>query len=399
MKQESTGAGRTAFDEFCEFAGQWLPEVELVDVAMRTAIRGPEIDVFYREGRSRKELVWAGDGVQIFLQLLWHVHRLAAFPTIVLDEPDVYLHADLQRRLIRLLETFEAQIILATHSAEIVTEAPPASVIWLDRSRKRAVASPTGKALEDLSSAIGSHFNLRLARLLRSKVAVFVEGQDARLLRHFARSVGATAFVSEGLLTVVPLDGSTNRARLDGFKWVVENLLEKAIEGWVLLDRDFRSDDEALLLAGELEAAGLNPHIWQRHEIENYVLVPTAIARRSGAPIASVTEMLDIATLDMKDEVLPEFVASRQREAGNKGKAPTTVMTRCLSTLGTEWPDPAFRLAFCPGKEVLSHLNDALQASGFKAVTALGLAGEIRSSEIDDELRAVLTRIHRATTN
>lgn len=399
MKLEPVEGGRTAFDDFREFAAEWLPEVELVDVAVRSGGRGAELDVFYREGRSRKELVWAGDGVQVFLQILWHVHRLRTSPTIILDEPDVYLHADLQARVTRLLETYDVQVILATHSAEIVAEATPASVLLVDRGTRRAVRSPGGKALEDLSGAIGSHFNLRLARVLRSRVAVFVEGQDSKLLRSLARTVGADAFVNEGPLTVVPLDGVANRARLSGFKWVVDNLLEHAIAGWIILDRDYRSAEEAESLTAELEGAGLRAHIWRLHEIESYLLHPQAVARRSGASPDWVGRALDSAASDMRDEVLPDFLAARQAEIRNRGRAPKTVMAEALREFDHAWENGAARAALCPGKELLSRLNQLLQEGGHRAVTPSGLARDLRHDEIDSEVRELLARINRAARN
>ena len=65
------------------------------------------LDLYYTEAgrRTEKELVWAGDGVQIWLQLLLHVFRLRERDVVVLDEPDVFLHPDLQRRLVWLLES------------------------------------------------------------------------------------------------------------------------------------------------------------------------------------------------------------------------------------------------------------------------------------------------------
>ena len=65
--------------------------------------------------RFQKELVWAGDGLQVWLQLLYHVYRVKNFDSIILDEPEVYLHPDLQRKLVHLLEATCRQIILATH--------------------------------------------------------------------------------------------------------------------------------------------------------------------------------------------------------------------------------------------------------------------------------------------
>ncbi len=303
-----------AFSDFRDFAAEWLPEVQLDVVDIRQGTKAAEIDVFYREGRTRKELVWAGDGVQVFLQLLWHIYRLRGSSTIVLDEPDVYLHADLQRRLLRVLETLQSQVVLATHSAEIVTEAPPDAVTWMDRTTSSAVRAPASDTLDQLSKAIGSGFNLRLARVLRSRVAVFVEGMDTKVIRNLASTLGMPAFVNETTITMIPLNGSTNSRRLDGFKWIVENLLRSSIRGWVILDRDYRSDVEVQSLSAALTEAGLNVHIWRRHEIESYLLNPSAISRRSGAPTNMVHELLLNQSRAMKEEVLPGLTKYRFEE-------------------------------------------------------------------------------------
>src|SRR5205085_12094826 len=101
---------------------------------------GLNLDCFYREaGRpAEKELFWAGDGIQVWLQLLFHIERVKQAPIIVLDEPDLYLHPDLQRRLVRVLESTGAQTITATHSPEILTEVLPGALVWVDTTNRRA---------------------------------------------------------------------------------------------------------------------------------------------------------------------------------------------------------------------------------------------------------------------
>ena len=78
-----------------------------------------ELDLLYTEPgrRSEKEIVWAGDGIQVWLQLLLHVFRNRHVDVVILDEPDVFLHPDLQRRLVKLLDELPAQTIAATHSS------------------------------------------------------------------------------------------------------------------------------------------------------------------------------------------------------------------------------------------------------------------------------------------
>ena len=49
---------------------------------------------FERGSRVPKEIVWAGDGIQVWLQLLYQVHRVRNADTIILDEPELHLCGD-----------------------------------------------------------------------------------------------------------------------------------------------------------------------------------------------------------------------------------------------------------------------------------------------------------------
>lgn len=66
------------------------------------------------------EVALMGHGLQMWLQTMWFLCRSSPTATVVLDEPDVYMHPDLQRRLVRLVRGRYPQIIIATHSVEIV---------------------------------------------------------------------------------------------------------------------------------------------------------------------------------------------------------------------------------------------------------------------------------------
>jgi len=90
--------------------------------------------------------------------------------------------------------------------------------------------------------AIDSQVNLRLARGLRAGGVVFVEGQDARILRNFARRLGASELVHQTNLITIPLGGYTSWEHIEPFEWLTEGLLEGAVKVLVVLDRDYRSD-------------------------------------------------------------------------------------------------------------------------------------------------------------
>lgn len=57
----------------------------------------------------------------------------------MLDEPNVYMHADLQRRLVRLITPMFSQLIIATHSLEIIEEVPSDCIIPIDSQKRHMI--------------------------------------------------------------------------------------------------------------------------------------------------------------------------------------------------------------------------------------------------------------------
>jgi predicted ATP-dependent endonuclease of OLD family len=241
---------------------------------------GTGLDFYYQEPGSRipKEVFWAGDGIQIWLQLLLHVFRETSADTIVLDEPDALLHSDLQRRLVNFLESVPAQVITATHAPDLIMEAPEESIVWVARDRRRAVRAPDAKRQWEMSETLGTAFNLPLARTLRARCVAFVEGKDLKILRNLAQTVGATRLAREAGVAVVPLEGFERWEQVEPFKWLLDNLLRGSVPAYVILDRDYRSQDVVDEIEGRLKSIGVRPHIWSRHELENTCSSPRPLA-------------------------------------------------------------------------------------------------------------------------
>ena len=75
------------------------------------SIREPErpdvldnrLTMFVSENRIDRELYWSGLGFQIWCQLLTHISRCSESDILVVDEPEVYLHPEVQRQLLGIL--------------------------------------------------------------------------------------------------------------------------------------------------------------------------------------------------------------------------------------------------------------------------------------------------------
>lgn len=386
------------FEDFVEFVTSWLPEIEELSVITRQGkeLGDREIDVLVRErgDRTPKELFWVGDGMQIFVQILTHLWRLRSADVVILDEPDLYLHADLQRRLVRLLDSTEAQTITATHSSEMLAEASSESVVWVDKSRRRAVRRPQPASLEDLSAQIGSSFNLRLATALRVRTVVFVEGDDMAVIREIAKTVGAHDLASERNCAVIAIKGFSNWVRVEPFKWFVSDFLDGSVDVHVLLDRDYRTEADVGEVRSALEAVGVRAHVWRRRELENYLLNPEAIARLSNSSPSYISSQLASITDDMTEDVLAQFARERLSSSPSSKKNLAGTISETYTELRPHAADPVWRLHRYPAKAILNELNTALQQAGHTTVSTKMLARQLRISEIPDEMHNWLIEVN-----
>jgi predicted ATP-dependent endonuclease of OLD family len=55
---------------------------------------------------------------------------------LVIDEPDIYLHSDLQRQLLNILHDLGPDILIATHSTEIIVEAERGDIIVVNKKSR-----------------------------------------------------------------------------------------------------------------------------------------------------------------------------------------------------------------------------------------------------------------------
>lgn len=354
------------------------------------------IDVYYTDAGSHveKELYWAGDGLQIWLQLLFHIWRNRGAPILVLDEPDVFLHPDLQRRLVRVLESNPHQTILASHAPEMASEAAQGAVVWIERTRRSAKRVADDQGFGRLADVLGSGFNLAVARALRSRVALFVEGDDMQLIRSLAKNASLNFLAEEKALAVVPIGGFSRWPGVEAFAWLKSEFLGSTVGVRVLLDRDYRSTAEIEGIERQLAASSVEAHIWRRKEIENYLLDTETIARLSGATREEVEAMLTGVANELREGVEGQLVAHALKEAA-PGIDPATTTTRVLGDLRDRWEHAEDRLALIPGKQAIARLNDRLQRNGHRTVSARKIASRL-NLDLAPELRDVLTQIEEA---
>lgn len=376
------------FKDFCRL---WLPEIELLDVSLDAGAN--RLGVFYSEPGSRvpKELAWAGDGIQIWVQLLWHLFRAKEATTIVLDEPEVYLHPDLQRRLIRVLDSLSAQIIMASHSADVIAEAPPEGVLWVDRRSGGARRAKSQKSLSALSASLGSSYNLALARSMRSRLVIATDCEDLRVIRHLAKHVGAITVANEHSVSLVQLREVSNRLDVDHLGESLREVLPQKLPTVVLLQAGYRPKATNDEIIRRLTAPGITIKFWARAEIENYLLDAETVARVSGAAPQMLALQLDEAHTSLREITralfISQWVASAQEGYGQKA------LINAEQTFDALWADNARRLELVRGTEVIKKLNSWLELGGYRPISAHLLAKAARPQSLAAEVLDVLLGI------
>lgn len=122
------------FEDFKKLAEETWPDLRVHDLEEGSNEACERtLSLMLRDGDFTAEVGWMGHGLQMWLQTMWFLARVPLHSTVILDEPDVYMHPDLQRKLYRLVRDRYAQTIVATHSVEIMAEAEPSDLLVINR--------------------------------------------------------------------------------------------------------------------------------------------------------------------------------------------------------------------------------------------------------------------------
>jgi hypothetical protein len=366
----------------------------------------PRLHMFCPEQRIPREIFWAGFGFQVWCQMLTHIIQGSKSAIFLIDEPDIYLHSELQRQLIGLLRDMGPDILIATHSTEIITEAETDDIVLINKQRPSARRIKQPSQLEEVFSILGSNLNPILTQLAKTRRVVFVEGQDFQLLSKFAHKLGIPQVGNRSDFAVVSIDGF-NPERVRNLKIGMETTLGGKILAAAILDKDYRSEKERTWIEKECGSFCNLATIHRCKEIENFLLVPGAInrsaerkildqARRSGksAPsfIPFASEFLDQFSQDKKSYIQAQYLAARRKfeKGGASGIDDATFNEEVLNEFEKLWASPASRLSIVPGKEALGTINKSLQTLYGINITPTSIVDVMKTDEISTEMVSLI---------
>jgi len=361
---------------------------------------GTALSMLVTDGDFAAEAAWMGHGLQMWLQTMWFIAKTPTDATVVLDEPDVYMHPDLQRKLYRIVKTRFAQAIIATHSVEIMAEADPGDILIINNKKKRSEYANTEPAVQVLVDHLGGIHNVHLARLWNARKVLLLEGKDLAFLKTFHAILHPEAETPLDAIPNISVGGWGGWAYGIGSNMALKNAVGDRIMTYCIFDSDYHTTEEQQERYGQANERGISLHIWERKEIENYLLHPAVIARliktrskKTPPTPTEVNEFLLQACDEEKDTVFDAMATHHGHQDRKLGPGGANKAAR--ERLNARWKDG--RVNVVSGKALLSLLSSWSEKHFGVAIGAMALARAFHASEIPDEMKQIIANIEEGT--
>ena len=404
------------FKNVAESSWQGLRVVQLIKAQKGFTTIDPILLV--QEEAFATEIGSMGHGLQMWLQTMWFIARTPIDHSIVLDEPDVYMHADLQRKLIRMLKGKYKQIIIATHSLEIMSEVDADNILIVDRRKDHSnFATELPEIQKVISNDLGSIHNLELAKLWSAKKFLMVEGNDIAILKRFQNTLFPQ---SESPIDTIPssdIGGWGGWRYAIGTKFVLKNSGDEIIKIYCILDSDYHLPPDKQNRLSEAKKNDIELHIWNQKELENYLVVPEAILRaviikkpeiRDKLILETLVRQIDLICEDMKEEVIQDFAGEIDKyyrkdhtiiDFTNENKELKFELKNSMKVakkyVESRWGN---KIEIVPGKKLLKEINKWLNVNYKVNFSTLQLASTITKAEMPHELIGVFNSIENLDT-
>jgi hypothetical protein len=374
-----------------------------------------------------------GSGVRDALRLILDV-EFQNPDLLLVEEPETHLHPALETSMMRYLQHISqrCQVFISTHSTNFLDTGEMKNIYLVS---KGAATEAQLISLADAEEAIPRELGIRLSSVFMFDRLIFIEGRsDEDVVREWADTLRIN--LGQQNLGFVAMGGVRNFAHFAAGT-TMAFLTRRRVKIWFLLDRDERDRADILQLKDRLgDLATLM--VFERREIENYLLVPRAIVELmkqkkedSGGTAADVPMEADVARL-LGDcaEGLKQFaidkrvikrvcspvypLIGRMMDEGRDvpvAKRVTDEIERMIEELGRAKGDvegvvgdeasviervwQARKLEVVPGDELLDAVFRRTGLRFKKERDSARLAGLMQESEIPAEIRRVIQDLAR----
>lgn len=385
--------GMHKFDEFRSLVSDYWPGIE-ISPPETTGTYPPQLQMFYSEKGFDREIYWSGFGFQAWLQIMTHFLRGEENSVLVLDEPDVYLHADLQRKIFHITKKRFEQFFIATHSSEIMNEANASDVILIKPGVSRGSRITSEAGYRAAHTLLGSSENADFARLSRAKRIIAFEGNDRSILKRFELLLlGKTGVFGDPDTLTIKVGGYENWRRVDDLNWLIQEVFGVEAKIAAIFDRDYRCDAEIEEFEGKFAGTAVRCHVLRRKEIENYLLEFSPLSEAIGKAAAKkgytislddLAQEMDAIAADQRDDALisTQSFLSKFYTSRKDARDPKTYLKMAKIEFDDDWCNIGFKKRI-GGKEYLSNLNKHLVNNYSLNITTGGIISEMSSNQLD----------------
>lgn len=380
---------RKNYEEFRNIAQTTWPGLRISDLSY---IQDENIiQLLVYDSNYAAEIGLMGSGLQMWLQMVWFISRCPSTCTIVLDEPDVYMHPDLQRKILKIVRQKFQQIIIATHSVEMISAVEPSQIVTIDKTSRKMRYADSYTAVQNLVNNLGSDHNLSLVRLGGARKCIFVEGKDIKILSKFHEILYPQSNESLDQLPTVSLGGWSRFNEALGAARLFYEETHGEIKTICILDRDYHSQDEIDQLLKKAEENHLHLHIWEKKELENYILAPQSIFKVTGCPFGEYEEFeheLFNEIEKLKEQTRDCFLD--QIDHHSRDKNLSTKLKQASTELEKKWKTLEDRLSVCNGKDLISLINNWIKQRYHQSSSRAKLLNALTPDDISEEVKEVI---------
>lgn len=176
--------GQESFEPIKRLVESHFPGLTLKQPRLSASENNTSILIEYFESVNPdavRDIAQSGAGLHTFVSLAQVIEQ-ANTQVVLLDEPDSHLHGTQQEVVVRLLseiaESRGRQVVIATHSAEMISRVPEASLRWLTAGSSQTEGIDRVKIYEELGISVDAYLNPSSM----PDVIVYVEGKKDKPL-------------------------------------------------------------------------------------------------------------------------------------------------------------------------------------------------------------------------
>lgn len=356
------------------------------------------ISLIVKDNRFYAEIGKMGSGLQLWLQIMWFISRSKDCDIIILDEPDIYMHSEMQRKILEIVRNNFSQVIIATHSLEIISRVDPECILEINKKHKTMQYANDVPSVQKIIDDIGGVSNLSLINLGRQRKCLFVEGNDIDILNRFNEKL----YGHQICLPTFAFGGFSKISHLYGAAKLFFSETDNQIKCLAIADKDYRDERVVSSICKEAEGEHLTLHVWSKKEIENYLINPQILYKLipNSAEITYPEFLIEFEKLvDMEKESVFDSYATQYRVdckffQSDQQWDVATCNRKAREYLSKRWNSLDNKLALIGGKEFLGKIRNYFQENYKVSFSNKKIIDSCPVEMIPEEIKDVLNVIN-----